>query len=638
MKRFLALMVGVLLLLPVMPTLANAEMAYSESPVLAAKVQAGELPPVAERLPVKPQVLNVKDIGVYGGTWRQATPYGTYNHAHTHMTRYLSNNALIYDRDKKTIIPNFLESFSYNEGFTSFSFKLREGLKWSDGVPVTTEDVSFWWNDILKNTEFTPTEAFYTDATLTIADDYAFTIDFAAGKPMYLTYWATMDNSRFVYPAHYLKQFHPAYLSKEEMAETLKKAGYDDWRTMMNSKAFDEENPDLPVLGPWILTVDPAVTTTLTYARNPYYHVVDQNGQQLPYIDNCVITIVESSDVMNMKIVAGEVDYQAAGLAESFSNYPLFAQYAEEMKYKIWTTDHNEPGALNFAFNVASVDPVKGPILGNVEFRRALSLGMDRDAIIATFYTVGPFMSKKAQFSFLETSPYYNEEWTNSYINYDVADANARLDAMGLDKYDANGWRMTPDGQSFDITLLSPNFVAQWGEVAEMVAAQWRNNLKLNINVSIVEPALWGQRLGSNDFEITDLTGSGYNGFQTITNGSVGNWTAYADSCDWGNFCFIGAYVKGDRAGVASPEIKRLNELGKQIVSETNQAAKDAQIAEVISIWKEGLFMVGIGRRLPAMIIVKDYVRNITEEVHGAGWDFGVNGVVRADGIWFDAH
>jgi len=637
MKRFLSLALVLALVLTMCP-FVFAEATYNEAPELAALVEAGELEPVAERLPKNPQVLEVAEVGKYGGTWTQATPDGTYNHARSHMTGYLDQNAMIYDTDKVTIIPNWLESFENDAEYKVFTFVIREGLRWSDGDYVTTEDVAFWWNDILKNTEFTSSDSYYYDATLEIVDDYTFKFVFETGKPMYYTYWAMSASSRFAWPSHYLKQFHPTYV--EDIDAVLAAEEYDDWKTMLESKANNQVNPDLPVLAPWVLTVDKTQTNTLTFERNPYYYVVDQAGNQLPYIDDAIINIVESTDLMNMKIVAGEIDYQAAGLSESFSNYPMFAQYAEEMNYKLWTTPHNEPGALNFMINIASKDPVKAPVLSNVEFRRALSLGMDRDSIIATFYSVGPHVSKKAQFSFLEDSPYYDEEWANNYIDFNVDEANAKLDAMGMTQYDADGWRMTPDGQSFDLTVLSPSYDVQWTEVAEMVASQWRENLKLNINVTMVDPSLWGQRVNANDFDITDLTGSGCNGFQTVTNTSVQNWTAYTDGCDWGCFCFTGVYAEGEAAGIVTDEIKaqveRLNELGNIIVTTSDAAEKDASIKEVAQIWKDGLFCLGIGRRLPAIIVVKNYVKNVTEEVHGAGWDFGANGVVRADGIWFD--
>ena len=635
MKKLLSTLLALAMVLALCPVLVSAEGTYAESPVLTEKVNAGELPPVEERLPKNPQVLVNPEVGIYGGTWRQATPQGTYNHARSHMTGYLDHNGLIYDRDNQTIIPTWLESYEHNDEYTVFTFKLREGLKWSDGEPVTMEDVEFWWNDILKNTEYTPSDTYYADCVLDKVDDWTFTFTFETPKPLYLTFWAKDNNSRFVYPAHYLKQFHPSYLTEDEMAAKLAEESFDDWKNLMQDKTNVQTNKDLPVLGPWVMTTDPATTNTYLYERNPYYCCVDQEGNQLPYIDNAVITIVESTDLMNMKIIAGEVDVQAAGLSESFSNYPLFAQYADEMNYRLTTVEHNEPGALNFHFNITSVDPVKAPYLSNVEFRRALSLGMDRPTIISTFYAIGPFVSEIAQSSFLENSPYYDEEWTKQYTQFDPETANMMLDEMGMTQYDENGWRMTADGKAFDLVILVPNYDVQWGEVAEMVASEWRENLKLNINASIVEPSLWGERTEGNEFDITALTGSGDNGFLAVTTGSVDTWTGYA-SYNWGNRCMPGIFIKsGDHAFEPTPEMARLKELGAQIVVETDDAARDAEIKEVIQIWKDGLYAIGIGRRLPGIVVIKNYVHNA--DTFGAGWDFGANGSSRGDGYWFDA-
>ncbi len=633
MKRILSMLLTLVMVLALCPVFAAAENTYTEAPMLAEKVNAGELPPVEERLPEDPQVLVNPEVGIYGGIWRQATPSGTYNHAYSHLTRYISNNALIYDRDNATIIPNWVSSFDYNEEYTEFSFTLRKGLKWSDGDDVTTEDVSFWFNDILKNTEYSPSDSYYFDCTLEIIDDYSWKFIFEAGKPMYLTYWAKADSSRFVFPSHYLKQFHPAYA--EDIDAKLAEEGFDDWTLMMGDKTDPSKNMDLPVLGPWVMTSDPAETNTLTYERNPYYYVVDQNGQQLPYIDSAVISIVESTDLMNMKIISGEVDVQAAGLSESFSNYPLFAQYAEEMNYRITTTEHNEPGALNFHVNATSVDSVKAPYLSSVEFRRALSLGIDRESIIATFYSVGPYVSEIAQSSFLEGSKYYDEEFAKQYTEFDPATANAMLDELGMTQYDADGWRMTADGEAFDLVLLVPSYDDQWGEVGEMVAAHWRENLKLNINCSIVEPSLWGERTAGNDFDITALTGTGDNGFLTTTVGSVSSWTGHT-GYGWGNRCMPGIYIEsGEYAFEPTEDMARLQELGELIVVETDDAALTAYIEEVVQIWKDNLWAIGIGRRLPAIIVIKNYVHNA--DTFGAGWDFGANGTSRGDAYWFDA-
>ncbi|MGI6239777.1 MAG: ABC transporter substrate-binding protein, partial [Christensenellales bacterium] len=326
MKKSLSILLALAMVIALVPAFAVAEgAAYTEAPMLAALVESGELPAVEERLPANPNVLDVPEVGAYGGVWRQAVTTGTFNHAQHHLTGYLSSNALIYARDNATITTGWLESFAYNDEMTEFTFTLREGLKWSNGAPVTTADVAFWYNDVIKNEELTPSESYYQDCTFTAADDTTWTLVFEAPKPLYTAYWAYNENSRFVYPSEYLKQFHAAYLTADELAAVLDAEGFDDWTTMFEDKYNDQKNMELPVLGPWIMTVDPATTNTITYERNPYYWAVDQAGQQLPYIDNAIISIVESTDLVNMKVIAGEVDVQVASVQESFSNYPLFA-------------------------------------------------------------------------------------------------------------------------------------------------------------------------------------------------------------------------------------------------------------------------------------------------------------------------
>ena len=630
MKKSLSILLVLVMVLALCPAFASAEAAaYTEAPALAAKVQAGELPPVEERLPSDPEVIEVAEVGTYGGTWRQAVMTGTFNHAQSHVTGYLNYNAIIYARDKQTITTSYLSEFSYNEDYTVFSFKLREGLKWSDGEPVTTEDVKFWFDDVVFNTDLTPSNTYYADATLDVIDDYAWTLTFAAPKPMYPSFWAYSDNSRFVYPKHYLTQFHASYLSEDELAAKLTEEGFDDWKNMFEDRSFDQSNKDLPVLGPWVMTVDPAETNTIVFERNPYYWAVDQNGQQLPYIDTAVITIVESTDLMNMKVIAGEVDVQVAGVQESFSNYPLFAQYAEEMNYTIGTSDFNEPNGMNFHINVTSTDPVKAPYLGNVEFRKALSLGLNRQAIIDTFWTVGPYSSEIAQTSFLAGSPYYDEEWATQYTELDVDGANAILDELGMTELDGNGFRMTANGEEFSLVVLCPNYDATWIEIAEMAASSWRENLKLNIVATEVDPSLWGERTQANDYDITNLTGS--DGFLALGSNAVNTWTG-SKGYGWGVRFMPGMYADYD--GPEKETLTHLMDLGNEIIDATDTEARDEKIKEVVQIWKDGLYSLGIGRRLPAINIIKNNFHNVAGL--DQDWAFGFCGSSRSDTYWVD--
>ena len=220
MKKLLSLALVVLMVLSLCPAMAETA-AYTEAPALAAKVEAGELPAVADRLPAEPAVLEVEEVGQYGGTLRQAVMSGALNHSQSHMTGYINRNSIIYDRDNQSYTSIFLKDFSWNEDYTEFTFTIREGLKWSDGEPVTTADVAFWFNDVLKNEELTPSETSYTDCTLTVVDDYTWKFNFETGKPLYLAKWAYNSGSMFLQPSHYLKQFHAGYLSADELTATL---------------------------------------------------------------------------------------------------------------------------------------------------------------------------------------------------------------------------------------------------------------------------------------------------------------------------------------------------------------------------------------------------------------------------------
>lgn len=626
---------AILLLLPLLCTAESVT--YKEAPSLASRVSAGELPPVEQRLPKNPNVLNVDEVGKYGGLWRQAVIPASFTHAFHHATGYLGNgNALIYDRDNKTITTGWLESYEHNDKYTEFTFKLRDGLKWSDGIPVTTDDVSFWFNDILKNKELTPTESYYTDCTLTVTDSLTWKFSFETSHPLYPAKWAYGNpeegGSPFVCPSHYLKQFHASHISPEEMKATLTKEGYGDWVLMFREKYDDLKNKDLPVLGPWIMTTDPKTTNSIRFVRNPYYWAVDQTGQQLPYIDECLITIVESPDEANAKVLSGEVDIQVATLQETFSNFLIFSQHADENEYQVLTSEFNEPNAMNFHFNATTVDPVKAPYLSSPEFRKAMSIGINRPAIISAFFRVGPFTSQVAQTSFLADSPYYDAFWSTAYTQFDPGEANRMLDGLGMTQYDADGFRMTAKGEPLSLVILCPNYDASWIKIADMVAAQWRDNLKVNVAAGEIDPDSWMERTEANDFDITCITGS--NGFQYVSTGSIADWTG-CSGYNWGTRFMPGIHIKeGDKAFPATPEMQQLVDLGSKAQTTIDDKERDDAIKGIIQSYKDNLWIIGIGRRLPAINIVSNHFHNIKNL--NQDWAFGFCGSSRPDGYWTD--
>ena len=134
--------------------LAGCEMQFKENPNIAsinASIQGNKaLPPLAERLPEEPLVVRPYDsIGKYGGTIKflsNATEAGTSDML---STRHV--NLVRFADDLSTIVPNVAKSFEWNADFTTLTFTLRKGHKWSNGEPFTARDVEFWYEDLMMN-------------------------------------------------------------------------------------------------------------------------------------------------------------------------------------------------------------------------------------------------------------------------------------------------------------------------------------------------------------------------------------------------------------------------------------------------------------------------------------------------------
>ncbi|MEO1017920.1 MAG: ABC transporter substrate-binding protein, partial [Pseudomonadota bacterium] len=125
---------------------------FSEAPMLAEAVAAGELPPVEERVPSEPLVIQpVHEIGQYGGTWRRGFlgPADGENGNRINA----SDKLLFWDYSGTEIVPSAARDWEMSEDGKTFTIELREGMKWSDGEPFTADDFVFWFEDIYSNSE-----------------------------------------------------------------------------------------------------------------------------------------------------------------------------------------------------------------------------------------------------------------------------------------------------------------------------------------------------------------------------------------------------------------------------------------------------------------------------------------------------
>ncbi len=439
---------------------------YKEPPALAELVKAGKLPPVEERLPKEPLVLDVvEEIGQYGGNWRRVWlgPSDAYG-----MYRIVGETLLKWSPDSTKVIPNVAKSWEVNEDATEFTLHLREGMRWSDGHPFTADDFMFWYEDIQLNEELTPVKfsrMMLGDefGKMEKIDDYTVKISFSRSYGLFEMQMA----SEFVCyaPKHYLQQFHPKYADKDKLEAAIKEAGVETWNQLFANKNSWLNNKELPVLHPWITNGEPTATLWVC-ERNPYYWKVDPQGNQLPYIDRVTHELLQDRQLVTLKAIAGEIDMQYRHM--QVKDIPLYMENREKGDYRVlmWPNTLGSEFVLMFNQNWDK-DPVVAQFLRSKEFRRALSVAINREEISKVAY-LG--LAVPRQSTLIPESPGYNPDWEKAWTEYDPDKANQMLDELGLTEKDSDGFRLRPDKQGPLTIIISAVGI---GEAHELVKTYW---------------------------------------------------------------------------------------------------------------------------------------------------------------------
>ena len=481
---------------------------YQEAPMLAERVAAGELPPVNERLPESPLVLTLErsaapdglldelKIGQYGGTVRLINLAPNFAPEMYFMTLETMLSRPGWISMEHPLTGNVFESYEISPDKTTFTFQMRRGMRWSDGEPLTTEDVAFYHEDVLHNELLTPNIASRYRSGLSptgdiyqfeVIDDYAWRITFSEPTPGFLDEvnkpW--LDYTLFLQPKHYLAQFHADYADADELAAKVAAADLlaDEWPRLFSLKMltpWEGKTPDvvdIPVLHPWLVTS--STPTQTIFERNPYYFKVDAAGNQLPYIDRIVSAKVEGPEGANLKIIAGEVDL-ADELAK-ISSLPLYRENEGNGYRALGSGVPYNP--VVHAFNFAYDDPVWRQLAGDLRFRTALNLAINRDEIIDAVY-----------YGF--ASP---PVWVPAEFNPE--EANRLLDEVGLDKRDNDGWRLGPDGERFEINLEVAAHLPDTVPANELVAEHYKA-VGIFTTLKVVEIGLLFEHRNANQLQI----------------------------------------------------------------------------------------------------------------------------------------
>lgn len=585
---------------------------FNEAPMLAELVQAGQLPPVEERLPPEPLVVTPKNgVGTYGGTFfgGSMAPETT-----SDFQLGMVTGLFRFANDLSENYPEVASGYEFNEDFTSSTITLRQGIKWSDGQPFTANDMMFYFEDWQFNTDLLPTVSGQwvvggERIGVTKIDDYTVEFTFAVPNPAFNLINYSGAPAEPWRARHYLEQFHIAY--NPNANEDAVAAGYDNWQLYFQAMGaattynYGAQNPELPVLGPWRPVSND--TQRQQYERNPYYFKVDTEGNQLPYVDRVTIDYAGDPEVMNLRAISGELS--VAGLDLQLINYPVIRDGESGGDYTT-TLVYSERGAdVALAFNQEHPDPVLKTLFRDVRFRQALSLGIDRTEINEIVF-LGQGTIRQATIN--ETASFFKQEWADHYASFEPEQANSLLDELGLDQRDANGVRLRPDGQPLAFQL---EYLPQEGpktEVCELVVRHWAE-LGIQVESAARERNFLLERIDAGEQDATgwhvdrQLERAAWT-YRASSKISPGGDSIIRYATAWRTW-----FASGGESGVEPPaEAKELaeafdtwqrSELGTPEYTEAGIRVHDL-VAEV-------LYVIGVIGQAPQPVIVKNNVGNV---------------------------
>jgi len=504
LKKFVTVLMSMAICL--MGTIMASAMSYNEAPILRTMVAAGELPPVEKRLPEEPLVVKLGtelpigtlkklEIGKYGGTLRIVNPGSPGGGEWWAVSREpLLNQPGLGEPGKKPE-GNVFKGFDMSKDAKTFTFYLRKGMKWSDGYPVTTEDVRFAYEDVLLNKELTPvfpTDLANEDGTpcrLNIVDDYTFQLIFKNSYgllPYVLSlHWNTWDFGPLLQPSHYMKKFHIKYTPLEKLKPLLKKNGLGEkewarlyWLYSWGGWGLGDTKIGCPTLAPYVLVDMPSPQVAIL-KRNPYYWKVDAAGNQLPYIDEIRADTVARVEMLPMKIIGGEVDIARQAIA--ITEVSLYKENEAKGGYKVKLLIFHCP--IPITFNYTNPDPVWRKIIWDKRFREALNLAINRKEIIDAVYL-----------GFASPSKIVPSE-------YNPTKANALLDEMGLDKRDSEGWRLRPDGKRMELLIETSAPSTDFIPLCKILVENWKD-IGIHTTMKYIDGSLLTQRVEANETEV----------------------------------------------------------------------------------------------------------------------------------------
>lgn len=597
--------------------LAASPVLAQQAPMLEELVTAGSLPPLEERLPANPLVVTpVESVGTYGGTWRSALRGGLDN---AWIARTVAYDGLVrYDREWKTIIPNLAESWEVSEDARTYTFKLRDGLKWNNGTPFTTADVEFAVT-LLKEPSYS-VGGFVKNpnnpVTIEVVDETTFKFVFEKPNGIIMDELASVNGFSIVsLNKEYCGQFYPG--TNPNAPEEAKAAGFETWELWMTDRCswatetIRWANPELPMMNAWM--IDEPLTgdaTRTTFVRNPYYWKVDTEGNQLPYIDRLEMRISDSLEEITLMALNGEIDFQDRHIS-TVANQPLFFDGQEAGDYRMGTEVQSSSNTMVIQFNLNHIDEKRRELFQNKDFRIGISHAIDRMEIIDVVFTG---QGEPSQVAPRPESPYYNETYAKQYTEFDPDLAAQHFEAAGLVK-GGDGVYTFADGSPLTITIDTiATLRPEWPDMLELIQLQLEA-AGIKIEINNIDRTLYYDKRPTGDYDAQVWGGDG--GLDVVqepryymANGDESVW-AYR----WAQ------WFNGSRPEIAEEPAdwaKQQMDLYNQLRGEGDPAKREELMKQILTLGQENFPVIGVSLPGDTYYIAKNNVRNLPDTMFQA--------------------
>ena len=447
---------------------------FKESPQSAALVRSGDILPVEERLPVHEDIWVIApydEIGVYGGTMRITTH-------HVKTLDHLAVTSLVNGDPTGASEPRLIKGWEVSDDGRKYTFTNRRGARWSDGYPMTIEDVRFAMEDLMYNEELNTnlpaelkSQITGNPARFAVVDDVTWTIEFddpyfdlASSRHMWGSSKTRGCPRCYYAPSHIYKRYHVKY-NPDEIEALMAQYEQDSIRGLQNRVDNIRTGPgnDWRQSGPIPTEFDPnfiyrgdiytpAMSELIqtrccdggrAAVRNHYFIGVDPEGNQMPYIDGQILILTEDRTASVFRAMNGENDYYGGSMI--LSELPLYMANMEKGDYSVYI--FRSPAGNDSATAVQNEfvqDPEMGQLLRTKDFRKALSIAADRNEMNQV---VASGIGTPQQWIPHPITPYYpGKEYADLDAGYDLDGAKAIMEKLGYSDANGDGYLDRKDG------------------------------------------------------------------------------------------------------------------------------------------------------------------------------------------------